>query len=161
MVTKYSNAALSNGIGWNLADNALYHIDTFALKMYRYQFNKEEGTVSDREKFIDFTYVDQAFADGMCVDTEGRLWVAMFSGGSVICWDPSTKEKLTTVKIPGAKRITSCCFGGPNYEWMFVTSATLEAKETELEKYPNSGDIFVIKDLGAKGRPANLFKHKL
>ena len=164
VLTKYSDAALSNGIGWNIADNALYQIDTFALTMYKYTFNKEEGTISDRQKFIDFTghaYMDGAFADGMCTDTEGRLWVAMFNGGSVICWDPRTKEKLMTVKIPGAKRVTSCCFGGPNYEWMFVTTASMEAKEEELEKYPNSGDIFVIKDLGARGAPPNTFKHKL
>ena len=164
MVTKYSNAALSNGIGWNLADDALYQIDSYALKMYKYRFDKAEGTISDREAFIDMTslaHADSSFGDGMCTDSAGRIWVAMFNGGCVICWDPTGKEKLLTVKIPGAKRVTSCCFGGPNYEWMFVTTATLLAEPSELEKYPNSGDIFVIKDLGAKGTPPNQFNSKL
>lgn len=164
MLTKYSSASLSNGIGWNLAEEVFYHIDTFALAMYKYNFNKEGGTISGGETFIDFTslaHSEGAFADGMCTDTKGRLWVAIFNGGRVICWDPDTKAQLMTVKIPGAKRVTSCCFGGPNYEWMFVTTGRMEANEAELEKYPNSGDIFVIKDLGARGAPPNLFKHKL
>lgn len=105
--------------------------------------------------------METTFADGMCTDEKGRIWVAMFNGQSITCWDPATKKILLTVKIPGAKCITSCCFGGPNYDWMFVTSATFSSSEQELADYPNSGDLFVIKDLGARGTPAHKFKPKL
>ena len=87
--------------------------------------------------------------------------MAMFNGQSIICWDPETKKQLLTVKVPGAKCITSCCFGGPNYEWMFVTSATFASSEQELADYPNSGHLFVIKDLGTRGTPAHKFRPKL
>ena len=163
MVTKFSDVALSNGIGWNVANDTLYHIDTYGLKLYSCAYDKAMGKITDQETFIDFTkyaFTQLAFADGMCTDSEGRLYVAMFNGQSVTCWDPKTKELLLTIKFPKAKRITSCCFGGPNYEWLFVTSAKHLATEEELAENTNSGAVFVIKDLGVHGTPTNKFKPK-
>ena len=131
--------------------------------MFRYSYDKQTGLISNQEPFLDFTtyaYTKMVFADGMCTDSEGRLWVAMYNGGSVTCWDPNTKEKLLTVKIPKARRITSCCFGGPDYEWLFVTSARHFATDEELSEYTNSGAVFVIKDLGVHGTLSNKFKLK-
>ena len=164
-VKKHSDAILSNGIGWNLADDQLYHIDSLLYKVFSYAYNRLNGSVSNQEVLIDYKQdKDLGLPDGMCTDTKGRLWVASFgstpgqTGQRVTCWDPQTKERLMTLKIPGAKRVTSCCFGGPNYEWLFVTSATFGASEEELAEYPNSGAVFVVKDLGACGFPANKFK---
>lgn len=150
---------MSNGIAWNVAEDTLYQVDTCGLKLYSYAYNKTTGKISNQEPFVDF-YASQvgALADGMCTDTEGRLWVAMCTGQSVTCWDPKTKEKLLAVKFPKAKRITSCCFGGPNYEWLFVTSAKFLASAEELAENTNSGSLFVIKDLGARGMPSHKFK---
>lgn len=74
-VTKFSPAALSNGIGWNLSEDTLYHIDTYALKLYQYVYDKQTGIIKDRKPFIDLSCfaAEFAFADGMCTDTEGRL----------------------------------------------------------------------------------------
>lgn len=158
-VTKFSPAALSNGIGWNLSEDTLYHVDSFGLKLYQYAYDKQTGIIKDQKLFIDFSPFasESSFGDGMCTDTEGRLWVAMFNQ-SVKCWDPTGKEILLSVNFPKAKRITSCCFGGPNYEWLFVTTAKILTTEDELAEYTNSGAVFVVKDLGARGRPPNKFK---
>ena len=162
-VTKFSDAALSNGIGWNVAGDTLYQVDTYALKVHSYAYDKTSGKISNQETFLDlskYTYTQMAFADGMCTDSEGRVYVAMFNGQSVTCWDPYTKELLLTINFPRAKRITSCCFGGPNYEWLFVTSSKLLATEEELAECTDSGAVFVIKDLGVCGTPMNKFKPK-
>ena len=144
---------------WNVADNVMYYIDSHTKKVYRYDFEEKEGHVRNREVFIDYAQDDAlALPDGMCTDSKDRLWVASFGGERVTCWDPETKKSLLTLKIPGAKNITSCCFGGPDYEWLFVTSATFGLSEEELAAYPNSGSVFVVKDLGASGRPPNKFK---
>ena len=131
--------------------------------MYCYSYNKQDGMIADKETFVNFTRFavggQAAFADGMCSDSQGRLWVAMFGGHSITCWDPVTKEQLLTVQIPGAKNITSCCFGGPDYKWMFVTTARHLASEEQLAQYTETGDLFVIKNLGAQGAPAHRFKH--
>jgi len=156
---KFDPVLLSNGIGWNLADDVMYYIDSHAKKVYRYVYDNKYGNVRNREIFIDYAQDDAlALPDGMCTDDKGRLWVASFGGGRITCWDPENRQRLLTVKIPGAKNITSCCFGGPNYKWLFVTSATIGLSEEELKAYPNSGSVFVIKDLGAKGGPANKLK---
>ena len=98
----------------------------------------------------------------MCIDTEGRLWIASFKSGKVTCWDPTTGEHVTDITIPGALNVTSCCFGGPNYEWLFVTTASFKTNEDEEAKkrYPNAGDLFVIKDTGARGFPGNKYRHQ-
>ena len=154
MTKEHSNAGISNGIGWNLVEDTMYHIDSLVEKVYSYSYCRQDGSTSNKKIFIDYAQEDGC-PDGMCIDTKGRLWVAIFNGQQVICWDPQTKEKLMTLKIPGAKKITSCCFGGPNYEWMFVTSGS---SEEELGEFPNAGAVFVVKDLGAKGSPPHKFK---
>lgn len=136
----------------------MYYIDSFPKKVYSFSYNKQEGSVSNQEVLLDYCQDDIGIPDGMTIDTKGRLWVASYFGQRVTCWDPQTKETVLTVKIPGARRITSCCFGGPNYEWLFVTSSSINATEEELSEYPNSGYLFIIKDLGAQGSPANKFK---
>ncbi len=154
----FNPVLLSNGLAWNLTDDVMYYIDTFAKCIYSYNYDKESGLITNKQVLIDYAKDDAlALPDGMCSDDKGRLWVASFGGERVTCWDPVTKERVMTVKIPGAKNITSCCFGGPDYKWMFVTSATFRLSEEDLTTFPNSGSVFVIKDLGAKGTLPNKF----
>ena len=67
-----------------------------------------------------------------------------------------TGEELQIVKFP-ARRITSCCFGGPNYDELFVTSAAAGADDDELKQYPLSGSLFRVTGLGVKGYPPNVY----
>ena len=158
---RHGDALLSNGIGWNLADDIMYYIDSFTKSVDTYSYDSLKGSISNRKVLIDYAKdPDLGYPDGMCTDEEGRLWVASFGTQRVTCWDPQTKERVLTVMIPGAKDVTSCCFGGPNYEWLFVTSGILEVAEEELEVYPNSGSVFVIKDLRTRGSPPHKFKLK-
>ena len=115
--------------------------------------------MSDQEVLVDYAKDSELGSpDGMCTDVKGRLWVASFGSARVTCWNPDTREKVLTVKIPEAINITSCCFGGPNYEWLFVTSATAAVSDENMAIYPKSGSLFVIKDLGTRGFPAHKFK---
>ena len=107
---------------------------------------------------IDFAKDDSlGLPDGMCVDTQGRAWIAGAFGQAVTCWDTNTGEMVERVRIP-AKRTTLCCFGGPNFDWLFVTSASLHAEGEEKQEFPNTGGIFVVKGLQARGAPTHLFK---
>ncbi|XP_033733516.1 regucalcin-like [Pecten maximus] len=101
--------------------------------------------------------------DGMTIDTDEHLWVACVGIGKVICFDPVTvdivpiRTKLREVIIP-APRTTSCCFGGKHMDELYVTTATLRALEDEFNKYPLSGSIFKVTELGVKGYPANVYR---
>jgi sugar lactone lactonase YvrE len=63
-------------------------------------------------------------------------------------------------KIPGL-RITSCCFGGKNYDELFVTCSRYGATEEELQKFPLSGSVFKVTGLGVKGYPSLMYKYGL
>ncbi|XP_035006618.1 regucalcin isoform X2 [Hippoglossus stenolepis] len=98
----------------------------------------------------------EGLPDGMTVDAEGRLWVACYNGGRVINIDPATGVRLQTVSLPVMK-ITSCCFGGPDYSDLYVTSASLGLEQSESRQQPLAGHTFRVRGLGVKGRPSNAF----
>ena len=136
----------------------MYYIDSLPRKVYAFDYNEQEGTVTNQRVCIDYAKDDSlGLPDGMCMDVQGRAWVAGFYGQGVTCWDMNTGEMVDQIKVP-AKRTTSCCFGGPNYDWLFVTSACFGVEAGEREEFPHSGGIFVVKGLAAKGAPAHCFK---
>ena len=146
---------ISNGLGWSLDNKTMYYIDSPPRHIYSFDYNLTDGAIANQKIAIDFGQQGHnGLPDGMCTDIEGRIWVASFSGGFVSCFDPKTGDLILCVEIPGAKEITSCCFGGPGHSWLFVTSANLSPNGG-----PNAGSVFVIKDLGTKGLPASRFKH--
>ncbi|XP_036918245.1 regucalcin isoform X2 [Sturnira hondurensis] len=97
---------------------------------------------------------EEQIPDGMCIDAEGKLWVACYNGGRVICLDPQTGKRLQTVMLP-VDKTTSCCFGGKFYSEMYVTCARDGMDPEDLLRQPKAGGIFKITGLGAKGIPPN------
>uniref|UniRef100_A0A2I2Z0W8 Regucalcin n=1 Tax=Gorilla gorilla gorilla TaxID=9595 RepID=A0A2I2Z0W8_GORGO len=93
---------------------------------------------------------EEQIPDGMCIDAEGKLWVACYNGGRVIRLDPVTGKRLQTVKLP-VDKTTSCCFGGKNYSEMYVTCARDGMDPEGLLRQPEAGGIFKITGLGVKG----------
>ena len=152
-----SPVSISNGIGWSKDNKTMYYVDSLPRKVYKFDYDEKMGTISNQREFIDYAKDDAlGNPDGMCTDTEGRLWIASFGGNTGInCWDPETGEHIQSISMPGVSNVTSCCFGGPNYEWLFVTSACINQDESQ---YPNAGSLFVVKGLGARGTPAYKFK---
>lgn len=69
-----------------------------------------------------------------------------------------TGQRLQHVEIPSASRITSCCFGGKNLDELYVTSSAYEVSSEEFEKYPLSGSVFRVTDLGVRGRKAHIYE---
>ena len=152
-----SDISVSNGMAWSPDGSRMYFIDTVPAKVYAFDYDEQEGTVSNQQVCVDYMQDKTlGFPDGMCTDINGRLWVCGFYGPGVTCFDPQTGKQLAQVDLP-VYNATSCCFGGPDYDWLFVTSASFATDEEEWVKYPHSGGIFVVKGLGAKGMPASRF----
>ncbi|XP_006906961.1 regucalcin isoform X2 [Pteropus alecto] len=95
---------------------------------------------------------EEQIPDGMCIDADGKLWVACYNGGRVIRLDPETGKRLQTVKLP-VDKTTSCCFGGKDYSEMYVTCARDGMDPEGLIRQPKAGGIFKITGLGVKGIP--------
>ena len=153
-----SPVSISNGIGWSKDNKTMYYNDSLPAKVYRFDFNVDTGTISNQQVLIDYSK-DKSLGlpDGLCTDVEGRLWIASYGGKTgVNCWDAQTGEHIRSIPMPGVCNVTSCCFGGPNCEWLFVTSANVFQDPSE---YPNAGSIFIVKGLGTRGTHA--YKYKL
>lgn len=150
-----SPVSISNGIGWSNNNQTMYYNDSLPGKVYKFDFDLDAGIISNQEILIDYAQ-DQSLGlpDGLCTDVEGRLWIASYFGCDIgiNCWDPSTRAHVKSIPMPGVRNVTSCCFGGPNYEWLFITSSSLYQ---DLSEYPNAGNVFVVKGLGTRGRPAD------
>lgn len=89
--------------------------------------------------------------DGLCMDTKDNVWVASYGGGTVTCFDTTTGQQLRKVNFPGAKQITSCCFGGADYSDLYVTSSRSRLSEVQLKGQPLAGSLFRVSGLGVKG----------
>jgi sugar lactone lactonase YvrE len=150
-----SGLGISNGMAWSLDGRRFYFIDSPTYKVVCYHFESETGALVF-EKDAVVIPPELGMPDGMTIDREGMLWVAHWDGFAVRRWNPRTGDLLDTILLP-APQITSCAFGGVDLDELFITSARTGMSEAQLEQYPESGHLFVVK-LPVGGLPASAFK---
>lgn len=153
--TMIENVSISNGIVWSLDFKKMYYIDSPTQKVMTYDYNNETGEITNPVTAFEIP-VETGLPDGMTIDAEGNLWVALYGGAAVGCWNPETGELLRKIDVP-AKNITSCAFGDDDLGTLYITTARQETSDEELEKYPNAGGVFKTRP-GVKGVDAFFFK---
>ncbi|XP_063809142.1 protein Jade-3-like isoform X2 [Pseudophryne corroboree] len=155
VVKHFDMVDISNGLDWSLDHKTLFYIDSLSYAVDALDYDVKTGKSWNRRHVYELQ-PDEKIPDGMCIDAEGKLWVACYNGGRVIRIDPETGKVIQTVKLP-VDKTTSCCFGGKDYTDMYVTSAS-DGMDKEWEaRQPQSGGIFKITGLGVKGIPQNEF----
>lgn len=137
----------------------MYFIDSPTRKVVGYDYDRTNGELANKRTVITIAEQD-GFPDGMTIDQEGMLWVAHWGGWQVARYDPGTGKKLFSVAMP-VSQVTSCTFGGETMEDLYITSARKGLGKEELEKQPLAGSLFVVRNCGHKGLPANKFKTKV
>ncbi|KAM3960037.1 regucalcin [Aphomia sociella] len=146
---------ISNGLAWDLKEKAMYYTDSPEYNIRRYDYDVETGEISNLKYIFDFKKNGvEGVPDGTTIDTDGNLWVALFGGSSIVKIDPRTGKLLQKIPIP-ALQVTSSTFGGPNYDILFVTTASIKI---DAEQEPPCGATFMVTGLGVKGYPNNNFK---
>ncbi|WP_372932719.1 SMP-30/gluconolactonase/LRE family protein [Mariniphaga sediminis] len=145
----------SNGIVWSRDQTKMYYIDTPTRKVMAWNYNNETGEISNPQTAIEVPE-DMGFPDGMTIDSEGNVWIALWGGAAVGCWNPETGKLLRTIDVP-AKNVTSCAFGDDDLGTLYITTARQNTNEKELEKFPHAGGVFKIRP-GVKGIEACFFK---
>jgi len=148
----FSNVSISNGMAWSMDDTTFYYIDTPTQEVVQFDHDKATATLSNRTVVFKFP-VDMGEPDGMTIDTDGNLWVALWNGSNIVQINPRTSTLLRMVHIP-APKVTSACFGGPNLDILYVTTASVH---TDTKKYPEAGCVFAVTGLGVKGKLFNEF----
>jgi sugar lactone lactonase YvrE len=131
---------VTNGPAFSPSGNRMYHNDS--ARQVTYVFDRDpDGVSRDRAVFLEFSDGD-GFPDGMTVDSEGCLWIAFWDGSCVRRFSPDG-EWLQTIEMPVA-RPSSCAFGGPDLDRLYVTSASIGLDESAREMQPNAGGLFMV-----------------
>lgn len=148
------SVTISNGIAWSPNGKKMYYIDTPTRKVMEYNYDLKNGTISHPRVAIEIPD-SLGMPDGSTIDSKGNLWIAMWGGSMVTCWELSSGKLLQTIDVP-VKNVTSCAFGGQELDILFITTARQGLSNEDLKKYPNSGGIFAVRP-GVKGIKANFF----
>ena len=141
--TVLSGVTISNGIVWNKNNTIMYYADSKTGKVDAFDYCLQTGTVDNRTTAFSFA-PDEGMPDGMAIDAEGMLWVAMWGGGRVYRLNPNSKKILCEVLLP-VPNVSACAFGGADMQTLYITTARLGLSEDELDQYPLSGSIFALR----------------
>ena len=144
--------SVTNGPAFSPDGRTMYHNDSGRQVTYAFDLD-EAGNASNRRVFASFGE-GEGYPDGMTVDCEGCLWIAFWDGWCLRRLSPEG-ELLEVLQVPVA-RPTSCAFGGPQLDHLFITSASRDLTEADLAGQPQAGGLFVAKP-GVKGLPEKVF----
>jgi gluconolactonase len=132
----WEGVEVTNGLGFSPDRKLLYHCDSTTRAVWAYDV-KPDRTVGDRRKFAQ---IPDGMPDGMTVDAEGGLWVAVVAGpGEVVRFKPDGALDRR-IKVP-AKTITSVAFGGPDMRDLYVVTANNDNRELKGTVFRTRADI--------------------
>jgi len=162
-----SKISISNGIAWG--NGNMYYTDspTFGVDHMSFPENASPASVvATRKQAFKVAESFPPVPDGCCLDSEGKLWVALFGAGAVKRIDPVSGEVLSVVEIPeeGGKQSTACAFGGPGLADLYVTTAReyWTADSEDAKKHPKAGGLFKVDEAklgGITGAPVSHFAY--
>ena len=141
--------ALPNGLGWNAEDTVMYLADSMQNVLLRASYSAEEGEVGE---FTDLCRIDTGLPDGLAVDMDGCVWLAVWGGWEVHRYD-SEGRLIGRIPMP-VEKPSSCAFGENGT--LVITSATADIPPEELAKQPLAGSVFVVQT-DAAGVPVHPF----
>lgn len=144
---------LSNGMAWSPNGTTMYYIDTGQRTVDAFDFDVADGVAHGRRTLI--AVEDGAGnPDGMTVDAEGSLWVALARGAAIRRYSPAGRlDRILTMPV---QKVTSCTFGGPGLRTLFVTTACVGLSEAELVAEPLAGAVLGC-EVGVGGLPPHRF----
>ena len=130
-----------------------YFIDSPTRRVDVFDFDPETGELENRRRFV-AVEVEGAVPDGLAVDAEGCVWVALHGGWGLNRYSPDG-ELVAEVRLPVAK-VTSCCFGGADLRDLYVTTRRDGLSAGELAEQPLAGALLRL-DAGVAGLPTHAF----
>jgi sugar lactone lactonase YvrE len=143
-----TDLTISNGLAWSPDGGIMYSTDTIPRVVWARGYDADRGDHGPRREVVRFGAGGSP--DGLCTDTDGNLWVAVWGGGEVRCYTPAG-ERLATVSVP-APHTTSVAFVGPERDALLITTATDQLSATQLDAFPLSGRLFLA-HVGVTGLP--------
>ena len=144
-------ATVSNGIGWSPDGTRMYYNDSPLRRIDMFDYDQATGEAFGGRMFADLSGAD-GFPDGLTVDADGYVWVAMFAGGALRRFTPAGHQDAV-LPLP-VSQPTSCAFGGPGMADLFVTTAYRDLTEAQRAAEPLAGRLLRLRP-GPVGLPSS------
>ncbi|ALO12430.1 Gluconolactonase [Streptomyces venezuelae] len=148
LITLVEDITISNGLGWSPDGTLLYYADSPTRRVDVFDYAPSTGSLSGRRPFA---VTDSGYPDGLTVDADGNVWVAVWGGGEVLAFTPRGVLHAR-VEVP-ASHVTSCAFAGPGLDFLVITTATHHLPDERRRVEPDAGRLFVCRP-GVTGLPA-------
>jgi sugar lactone lactonase YvrE len=144
--TVLTGVTISNGLQWSLDGTLAYYVDTPTRRVDVFDVDPADGSLHDRRALVELGDDVAGSPDGMTIDAEGGLWVALWGGGEVRRFDPS--GALTeVVEVPGVTHTSAATFGGPGLDTLYITSSRQHLAD---DAEPAAGAVFAVRP-GVRG----------
>lgn len=141
--------SISNGLGFSPDGTRAYYVDTPTDRVD--VFDHAGGALTNRRPA--FAIADgPGHPDGLTVDAEGGVWVALFAGAAVHRYSPDG-DLLAVVPLPAAQ-VTACTFGGAELGTLYVTTSRHGLDDDARSAQPLAGALFAVDAPGVHGLPA-------
>jgi sugar lactone lactonase YvrE len=147
-----SGMTIPNGLDWSPDGTTMYVIDSMSGGVDQFRYDPQSGAIGDRRRLVDIAE-SLGLADGMTIDAEGCLWVAIWSSGEVRRYSPGG-DLLAIVEV-SATGVTSCAFGGPDLGDLYITTCG-EGVSDDERRVQRAGSVFRCRP-GVTGRQPNRF----
>lgn len=139
----------SNGIGWSPNGEVMYFVDTPTQQIVAYDFDGSNGTIHNKRPFVEIDANDGG-PDGIAIDTEGGVWVALWNGAQLRRYDAA--GRLAHVVATEAMHPTCPEFGGSDLNVLYFTAAA--------DDDGSGGGLFRVDEvdsIGVRGLRANRY----
>jgi sugar lactone lactonase YvrE len=147
--TVLTGVTISNGLAWSPDGGTAYYVDTPTQRIDVFDYDTARG-LTERRTLLTIP-ADAGAPDGLTVDSEGRIWVALWGGSAVRCYEP-TGTLVEQLTLP-VSQVTACTFGGADLDELYITTSR-EGMAADDE--PRAGALFRARP-GATGRPASRY----
>jgi sugar lactone lactonase YvrE len=137
----------SNGIGWSPDGRTIYHVDSVDEEVRAFAYSPDTVDLGEGSVIVGGV----PGPDGLCVDSEGAIWVAFWGAGEVRRFSPDGKP-TARVRLP-VPNPTSVAFIGPELDRLLITTAWSGLDAAALAGAPHSGRLFTC-DVGVRGLPS-------
>jgi sugar lactone lactonase YvrE len=138
LTTVVKGVTVSNGTGWSPDGTRMYYVDSPMRKIDVFDYDPAAGEAFQRRVFADLSAFD-GVPDGLTVDADGYVWVAIWGGGVLRRFAPDGDQDAV-IQVP-VSQPTSCAFGGPGMSDLYVTTAKVGLSEAELSDQPLAGRL--------------------